>query len=46
MLTAWAPLGKLAVRIGVGRLPEETATPNELLQLSLPAIPAVQPGAV
>jgi membrane glycosyltransferase len=38
MLTAWAPLGKLAARIGVGRLPEETATPEELLPLSLPAI--------
>jgi membrane glycosyltransferase len=39
MLTAWPPLGRLAVRVGVGRLPEETATPEELLQLSLPAIP-------
>jgi membrane glycosyltransferase len=47
MLTAWAPLGKLAVRVGVGRLPEETATPEELLLLSLPAIrPVVQTGAV
>jgi membrane glycosyltransferase len=47
MLTAWAPLGRLAVGIGVGRLPEETATPKELLLLSLPAIrPAVQPGSV
>ena len=47
MLTASAPLGKLAVRMGVGRLPEETATPNELLQMSLPAIRlAVRPGAV
>jgi len=46
MLTAWAPLGRLAVAVGVGRLPEETATPEELRQLSLPAIrPAVQPGA-
>ena len=40
MLTAWAPLGKLAVRIGIGRLPEETAAPEELLLLSLPAIRA------
>jgi membrane glycosyltransferase len=47
MLTAWAPLGRLAVRVGVGRLPEETATPEEMLLLSLPAIrPAVQPGSV
>jgi membrane glycosyltransferase len=47
MLTAWAPLGRLAVAIGIGRLPEETAAPEELLLLSLPAIrPAVQPGSV
>ena len=46
MLTAWPPLGRLAVRIGIGRLPEETATPEELLLLSLPAIrPAAQPAA-
>jgi len=38
MLTASAPLGKLAVRIGIGRLPEETTAPQELLLLSLPAI--------
>jgi membrane glycosyltransferase len=38
MLTAWAPLGRLAVRLGIGRLPEETTTPEELLLLSLPAI--------
>ena len=44
MLTAWAPLGRLAVRIGIGRLPEETTTPEELLLLSLPAIrTTVQP---
>jgi membrane glycosyltransferase len=44
MLTAWPALGRLAVRIGIGRLPEETATPHELLLLSLPAIrPAAQP---
>jgi len=46
MLTAWPALGRLAVRIGVGRLPEETATPEELLSLSLPAItPVAQPVA-
>jgi membrane glycosyltransferase len=38
MLTAWPALGRLAVRIGIGRLPEETATPEALLRLSLPAI--------
>jgi membrane glycosyltransferase len=46
MLTAWAPLGRLAMRVGVGRLPEESATPEEMLLLSLAAIrPAVQPAA-
>jgi membrane glycosyltransferase len=44
MLTASPALGRLAVRIGIGRLPEETATPDELLLLSLPAIrPTVRP---
>jgi membrane glycosyltransferase len=38
MLTAWPPLGRLAARIGIGRLPEETATPEELQLLALPAI--------
>jgi membrane glycosyltransferase len=38
VLTAWPPLGKLAMRIGIGRLPEETIIPEELLSLSLPAI--------
>jgi membrane glycosyltransferase len=46
MLTAWGPLGRLAARIGIGRLPEETATPEELLLLSLPAIRTPAPGAV
>jgi membrane glycosyltransferase len=46
MLTAWPSLGWLALRAGVGRLPEETATPDELLLLSLPAIRPVAPSAV
>jgi len=46
MLTAWPSLGWLALRAGVGRLPEETATPEELLLLSLPAIRPVAPSAV
>jgi len=46
MLTAWHSLGWLALRAGVGRLPEETATPEELLLLSLPAIRPVAPSAV
>jgi membrane glycosyltransferase len=45
MLTAWPSLGSFAVRIGIGRLPEETATPHELLLLSLPAIGPAQPAA-
>jgi membrane glycosyltransferase len=46
MVTAWPALGRLAARIGIGRLPEETATPEELQLLSLPAIrPMVQPAA-
>ncbi|MBV9563646.1 MAG: glucans biosynthesis glucosyltransferase MdoH [Bradyrhizobium sp.] len=41
MMTAWSSLGRLAMRIGIGRLPEETATPKALLSLSLPAIQSV-----
>jgi len=37
-ITAWPVLGNLAVRTGIGRLPEETATPDDLLELALPAI--------
>jgi membrane glycosyltransferase len=37
-ITAWPVLGTLAARIGIGRLPEETATPEDLLELALPAI--------
>jgi membrane glycosyltransferase len=44
MMTAWPALGSLAARIGIGRLPEETATPEDLLELALPAIePESQP---
>jgi membrane glycosyltransferase len=46
MLTAWPWLGRFAARIGIGRLPEETATPEELRVLALPAIgPLIQPAA-
>jgi membrane glycosyltransferase len=38
MVTAWPLLGSFAARIGIGRLPEETATPAVLLNLALPAI--------
>ena len=37
-VTAWPLLGKFAARLGIGRLPEETATPEDLLELALPAI--------
>jgi membrane glycosyltransferase len=46
MMTAWPSLSRLATRIGIGRLPEETATPKELLSLSLPAIQSVVRPAV
>lgn len=37
-ITTWPVLGTLAARIGVGRLPEETTTPDDLQELALPAI--------
>ena len=50
MMTAWPRLGSLAARLGIGRLPEETASPAALLVLALPAIelaaPAPRPSAV
>jgi membrane glycosyltransferase len=50
MLTAWPGLGSLAARIGIGRLPEETASPAVLQSLALPAIalaaPAPRPSPV
>jgi membrane glycosyltransferase len=38
MVTAWPALGGLAARMGIGRVPEETVTPEDLLELALPAI--------
>jgi membrane glycosyltransferase len=38
VLTASPSLGRAMVRIGLGRLPEETAPPRELAALALPAI--------
>jgi membrane glycosyltransferase len=43
MITASPWLGSLAVRIGIGRLPEETARPAVLLALALPAVEAAAP---
>jgi membrane glycosyltransferase len=38
VITASPSLGRAMVRIGLGRLPEETAPPRELAALALPAI--------
>ena len=43
MVTAWPLLGSFAARIGIGRLPEETARPAVLLALALPAIEQAAP---
>src|SRR5262249_29136063 len=36
VVTAWRPLGDAFVRLGIGRLPEETAAPVALDALALP----------
>jgi len=43
MMTAWPLLGGFAARIGIGRLPEETARPAVLMALALPAIEQTAP---
>ncbi|MGA7808151.1 MAG: hypothetical protein WCB02_26420, partial [Bradyrhizobium sp.] len=43
IVTAWAPFGRLAARVGIGRLPEEVARPAVLLALGLPAIELATP---
>ena len=43
MITAWPPFGSFSARIGIGRLPEETARPAVLLALALPAIEMAAP---
>jgi membrane glycosyltransferase len=43
MMTAWPWLGSFAARVGIGRLPEETARPAVLLALALPAIEQAAP---
>lgn len=43
MVTAWPRLGGVAARVGIGRLPEETAKPAVLLALALPATEAAAP---
>jgi membrane glycosyltransferase len=42
VLTAQRAAGRLLTRIGIGRLPEETAPPPSLRALALPAIKAAQ----
>jgi membrane glycosyltransferase len=50
VITAWPAFGHLAARIGIGRLPEETARPAVLADLALsaigPAAPLPRPGSV
>ena len=43
MITAWPPFGSFAARVGISRLPEETARPAILLALELPAIELATP---
>ena len=43
MVTAWPRFGSFTARIGIGRLPEETMRPAELLALALPAIESAMP---
>ena len=38
VVTASPALGRALVRIGLGRLPEETAPPPEMAALALPAV--------
>jgi membrane glycosyltransferase len=38
VVTSWSWLGRLFTRIGIGRLPEETAPPRLLARLNLPAL--------
>jgi membrane glycosyltransferase len=38
VITASPALGRAMVRIGLGRLPEETAPPREMMALALPAV--------
>jgi membrane glycosyltransferase len=38
VITSWPSLGRAMVRIGLGRLPEETAPPREMAALGLPAV--------
>jgi membrane glycosyltransferase len=43
VMTASSGAGRLLVRLGIGRLPEETAPPQSLRALALPAVEAARP---
>jgi membrane glycosyltransferase len=43
VITAWRPVGTALMRLGIGRLPEETAAPVALGALALPAMAAARP---
>jgi membrane glycosyltransferase len=43
MATAWPRFGSFCVRVGIGRLPEETAPPAALRALALPAVETAAP---
>jgi membrane glycosyltransferase len=45
VITAQPSVGRLLVRLGIGRLPEETAPPPPLRALALPAVEAARPRA-
>jgi membrane glycosyltransferase len=45
VITALPSTGRLLVRLGIGRLPEETAPPPPLRALALPAVEAARPRA-
>jgi membrane glycosyltransferase len=43
VVTAMPALGRVMLRLGIGRLPEETAPPPPLCALALPAVEAARP---
>jgi membrane glycosyltransferase len=46
MVTSWPSLGRLLTRIGLGRLPEETAPPPTIAALGLPVMAVAMPSSV
>ena len=43
MISAWPSAGRFCMRAGIGRLPEETAPPEALKALALPAVETASP---